>query len=213
MFDQASCGDTPNATFSPGSVDGPTPWPLPDGRWIDPCGLARALVSLSARQVKAMGLQTSGISGRPGSTSSASADLSASLANKLQARLGTAGSILYRQTWKRRTTPSGAPYWEHTASALHQSETDFSSWPRPTAQDAHGRDRHNQRNGSIILSFLGISRLHAGLTDEKGQLTPDHTAWVMGFPREWHLIAPTETRSSHKRQPLSSVLSSNQVKT
>ena len=213
MSGQASCEDLPSATFSPASADGPLPWPLPDGRWIDPCGLALALASLSARQVAAMGLQISGISGRPGSTSSASAALSASLANRLQAQLDTGGSILYRQTWRQRTTPSGVPYWEHTASALHPSETGFSSWPRPTAQDAHGRDRHNQMNGSVILSFLGISRLHTGLTDEKGQLTPDHTAWVMGFPREWHLIAPTETRSSRKRQRRSSGRSSNQVKT
>lgn len=204
MFDPQTSEDLPSAIFSPASADGPLPWILPDGREICPCGLALVLVSLSARQVKAMGLQISGISGRPGSTSSASADLTSSLASRLQAQLGTAGSILYRQTWKQRTTPSGALYWEHTASALHLSETDFSSWPRPTAQDAHGRDRHNQRNGSIILSFLGISRLHAGLTDEKGQLTPDHTAWVMGFPREWHLIAPTETRSCLKRRQRSS---------
>lgn len=200
MSDPANCADTPNATFSPASADGPLPWTLPDGREIDPCGLAAALANLSARQVAALGLQISGISGRPGSTSSASAALTSSLASRLQTQLGTAGSILYRQTWRQRVTPSGALYWEHTASGRPASETGFSSWPRPTVQDAHGRDRHNQKSGGVILSFLGISRLHKGLTDDRGQLTPDHTAWVMGFPREWHLIAPTETRSSRKRR-------------
>lgn len=199
-----TCADTPNVTFLQASADGPTPLILPDGREICPFGLVRALASLSHRQVKAMGLRTSGISGRRGSTSSASADLASSLANRLQAQFGTAGSTLFRQTWKQKATPSGALYWEHTASGHPSSETAFSSWPRPTVQDAHGRDRHNQRSGGVILSFLGVSRLHAELTDERGQLTPDHTAWAMGFPREWHSIVDMETRSSRKRRQRSS---------
>lgn len=147
MFDRENCADTHNATSLPGSVDGPTPWQLPDGRWIDPCGLARALASLSARQVKAMGLQTSGISGRRGSTSSASADLTSFLASRLQAQFGTGGSILYRQTWKQRTTPSGVPYLEHTASGHRTSGSDCIGWPTPCSQDgpkggpAQGPDR------------------------------------------------------------------------
>jgi hypothetical protein len=31
-------------------------------------------------------------------------------------------------------------------------------WPTPTVQDAHGRDRHNQKNGGVILSLLGQAR-------------------------------------------------------
>lgn len=31
-------------------------------------------------------------------------------------------------------------------------------WPTPTAQDANGRDRHNQRDGSVTLSLLGQAR-------------------------------------------------------
>ena len=31
-------------------------------------------------------------------------------------------------------------------------------WPTPTRQDACGRDRHNQRNGGVILSLLGEAR-------------------------------------------------------
>ena len=192
--------DMPSVTFLQASPDGPTPLILPDGREIDPCGLALALASLSHRQVKAMGLQTSGIFGLRGTTSSESASLQSSLASRLRQQFDSDGSILFRQTWKQKATPSGMRYWEHTASGRHQSAIGFSSWPRPTVQDAHGRDRHNQRNGKVILSLLGTARLHEGLTDSKGQLTPDHTAWVMGFPREWHSIAPTETPSSRKRR-------------
>lgn len=31
-------------------------------------------------------------------------------------------------------------------------------WPTPTLQDARGRDRHNQKDGSVILSLLGEAR-------------------------------------------------------
>lgn len=136
MFDQLSCEDLPNAIFSQASADGPLPLILPDGRAVCPFGLARALASLSARQVAAMGLRTSGISGRPGSTSSESAALSASLASKLRQQLGTAGSILYQQTWKQRATPSGALYWEHTASVHRISDSGCIGWRTPTAQDS-----------------------------------------------------------------------------
>lgn len=32
-------------------------------------------------------------------------------------------------------------------------------WPTPTAQDANGRDRHTQRDGSVTLSLLGQARI------------------------------------------------------
>ena len=101
-----SSDPTPNVISLLASQDGPTPWPLPDGRVIDPCGLAAALASLSPRQVKALGLTISGISGRPGSTSSASAALQSSLASRLPARL--TGSTLFKLTWRERATPFGA---------------------------------------------------------------------------------------------------------
>src|SRR5690606_14923886 len=102
-----TCAGTPNVISLPVSAAGPTPLTLPDGRVTDPCGLALALANLSARQVREMGLTISGISGRPGSPSSASATLQSSLANRLQAALPLDGSTLYRLTWKERATPSG----------------------------------------------------------------------------------------------------------
>ena len=128
-----TCADTPSVTSLRALADGPLPLILPDGREICPLGLVRALASLSHRQVKEMGLQTSGISGRRGSTSSASAALTSSLASRLQAQFGTAGSTLFRQTWKQKATPSGALYWEHTASGHRTSGSDCIGWPTPTS--------------------------------------------------------------------------------
>src|SRR5207342_2707843 len=127
--------DTPNVTFSRASVDGPTPLTLPDGRVIDPCGLALALASLSARQVKALGLRTSGIYGPPGSISSRSVSLQSSLESRLRARVQTLGSTLYTLTWKAWVTPSGVSRSRLRASALRTSETETTGWPTPTTRD------------------------------------------------------------------------------
>ena len=124
---------TPNITFLQDSGVGFTPLTLPDGRVIDPCGLALALASLSARQVKALGLRTSGIYGPPGSTLSASAALQSSLESRLQARLSMIGSTLYTLTWKAWVTPSGVSRSRLRASARRTSETAITGWPTPMA--------------------------------------------------------------------------------
>ena len=85
--------------------------------------------------------------------------------------------------------------------------------PTPTVQDAHGRDRHNQRNGSVILSLLGQVRrvptpcaqdaknstLPVSQRDRNsipgwllqtgsapgGALNPTWVEWLMGWPLGW----------------------------
>lgn len=134
-----SSDPSPNVISLPASQDGPTPWPLPGGRVIDPCGLAAALASLSPRQVKALGLTISGISGRPGSISSASADLQSSLESRLRARTQSLGSTLYTLTWKAWATPSGVSRSRLRASVRRTSEIEttgaVSAWPTPTTRD------------------------------------------------------------------------------
>lgn len=127
--------DTPSVTFLQDSGVGFTPLTLPDGRVIDPCGLALALASLSARQVKALGLRTSGIYGPPGSTSSRSAGLQSSLESRLQARLSMIGSTLYTLTWKAWVTPSGVSRSRLRASVRRTSATETTGWPTPTTRD------------------------------------------------------------------------------
>lgn len=164
-----SFADIPSATFSPASADGPTPLILPDGREICPFGLVRVLASLSARQVKDWGLQISGISGLRGSTSSASAVLTSCLASKLAQRFGTDGSILFRQTWKPKVTPSGQRYWEHTASAHRTSGSGFTSWPTPRANDAEKRGEiaPDPRNGMASAADIALPWATPSTRDHK----------------------------------------------
>ena len=93
MFAPPILPDLHSIIFSQGSADGLSPWPLPDGRQVDPRSLALALANLSAAQVKELGLATSGIYGPPGCTSSDSANLASSLASKLMQALELDGGI------------------------------------------------------------------------------------------------------------------------
>lgn len=159
----ATCAVIDSIIFSQGSAGGRLLWPLPDGRLIDPCGLAHALASLSARQVRELGLQTSGICGRPGSTSSRSADLQRSLESRLQARLSGRGSILFKLTWKAWATPSGVSRFRLRASALRTSEIERTGWPTPSATDHKGGYEGGRiRNGKLSTDRLDVCAQIAG---------------------------------------------------
>lgn len=108
-----------------------------DGTTHDLSGLDHVRASLSAQQVKALGLMTSGTYGRTGTTSFASAALQSSLANRLRAKTASVGSILYRLTWKERVTPLGRAICALRASAVPTSVSDstLSGWPTPMARD------------------------------------------------------------------------------
>lgn len=129
------CEDSRNATSLPELASGLIPCGSPDGLTINQSGQAPARASLSARQAKVMGLLTSGTFGPTSSTSSASAGLSMSLANRLQQVTLTHGSTLYKQTWKEWDTPSGLCRLRQRASVLRTSENELIGWPSPLASN------------------------------------------------------------------------------
>lgn len=136
----ATCKDSPSAIGSQALRDGLSRLISQAGRGTGPSGPVVAPVSLSARQAKEAGLLTSGTSGRPGTTSSASAALQSSLENNLRARMPYAGGILYKLTWKTRTTPAGWPICALRAWPLRISASVFTGWPTPQARDHKGAD-------------------------------------------------------------------------
>jgi site-specific DNA-cytosine methylase len=82
-----TCEDSRSATSSPGSASGATRYVL--AGWDDSTDLFGPVpvrANLSATQAKALGLLTSGTSGRRSSTSSPSASLQSSLESRLRAR-------------------------------------------------------------------------------------------------------------------------------
>jgi len=137
-----SSGSSPSATSSLASVFGPELSVWLTGLTREECGQVAALVSLSPRQAKALGLLTSGTSGPRSTTSSQSAALQSSLASRLPARTASSGSTLYALTWKARATPAGQPICALRASARRTSDKDSGGleqgWPTPSARDYKG---------------------------------------------------------------------------
>jgi hypothetical protein len=213
--------DIPNATFLQGLGDGPWHFVLPDGRTVDQHGVAAALASLSARQVKALGLTTSGIYGPPGSTSSRSVDLQSSLASRLQARLSTLGSTLYTLTWKAWVTPSGVSRSRLRASVRRTSATERTGLVTPTVRDwkdtpgmtaqRDGKDRVDQLPRQAYLcgwptptvgnamgsqSCEGMSATGRMLDGRKVSVALPHVATFAGWPTLTASLADKGVRST-----------------
>lgn len=132
MLHPEICEASHSVTSSQGSESGVMHCVRQDGVMIDQSGQEAAHASLSARQAKELGLMTSGTYGHLSSGSSKSADLSTSLANRLQLVTQMRGSTLYKQTWKEWVTPSGLRRLRQRASVRRTSEKERTGWPTPT---------------------------------------------------------------------------------
>lgn len=264
--------DTPSATSSPASEDGPTLYDWLNGPATVPSGPDPARVNLSARQAKALGLLTSGTCGLRGIGWSDSAGRTLSLANRLQ-RL-CSGGIWYRQTWKWKATPLGRRLLAHIASAHRTSDSASTGWP--TTRMADGEKNVRSLEGSLseiarkggpqdlnqaaclatwptpmagtpaqkgyneagntdysrkvvdlcawptptpttrdhkdgasdgIAPINGLLGRTAWLTAEMGsggQLNPEHSRWLMGYPPAWGFCGGTAMQSFQTRQRRSS---------
>ncbi len=154
MYEQKTLPGFDEYTCSPDAAAGNSPCDSPDGT-TGKSGRGVALANRTAPSAKGSGTQTRETSGPSSSGSSASAALSASLANRCQALLATAGSMEYRQTWRQKATPSGRLYWAHTASAGRTSGSGCTGWPTPMEHDGtHGaRSEASAKKGSGCLHW------------------------------------------------------------
>ena len=189
----------PNAISLPESASGATPCALLNGPTTGPFGQALAPASLLASQALGAALPTNGTCGPRGSISSASANLELFLVSRLKQRLDTAGSTLFKLTWKQKDTPAGRSVSLLRVSKRPIFDNAFGSWPTPNAnEDAAGSLRGKMQ---WMLTHEAKSRDLVGYEAGK-QLNPALARWLMGLPPAWDDCAPTATPSSRKpRKP------------
>ena len=135
MLEPVILPDTCSAISSPDSAAGATPCALPDGPRTDLFGRAVAPANLSVPLARKKAPPMIGISGLPGSISSASADLTLSLVSRLKQRLTTDGSTLFSLIWKAKATPAGRLVSRLAASGRRTLGKDFGLWQTPKALD------------------------------------------------------------------------------
>ena len=142
---------------------------------------------------------TSGTFGPTSSISSASADLSMSLANKLQAVTQTHGSTLYKQTWKEWDTPSGLCRLRQRASARRTSESGPTGWPTPTASSVTGAGTSGRQGGMNIQTAAMMTGWPTPTTIDNNQVrgpgaaanAPNRGSTLGGAARMVGWVTPT----------------------
>lgn len=202
---QAISTDLPNATSLQASEDGLVPFALWDGKTPGPHGPPPCHASRSPQVGNGVANSTVDTSGLISTGSSRSASLALSLANKLKERLDFDGLTVYVQIWKRRRTPLGRLYWEHTASVPRTFDKGYTGYRFPTigANEFRGTSR-KRFVGS--LHFRG-AKMAEGLRiceDDPTYLNPWFAACVMGFPMEWQVCMDTAMQSFPKSRRSSS---------
>ena len=138
MLRQTTFEDTLSATFSQESAAGLPLSVAPVSPTLNRSGQDLARASRTRRRGSVKATPTPETSGQTSTGLSASAALCERLASKCHQLLVTVGSMEYRQTWKRKVTPAGRWYWEHTARAGLTSDSGSIGWPSPTSSDTTG---------------------------------------------------------------------------
>ncbi len=133
-----SFDSTPSATSLQALEAGHTPCDWPGGPTTDLFGQALAPVSRSAPRASSVAATMSATYGLRSSTSSASAALAASLANRLPVLLDSRGSITFALIWKAQATPQRRQICALQARGHRTSDSAFTGWPTPNACDHQG---------------------------------------------------------------------------
>lgn len=148
------------------------------GEMIGEFGPAAVHASLSPQQAKALGLMTSGICGPHGTTSLSSAALQSSLESRLQARMPLSGGILFKLTWKQRTTPQGRRICALRASVPRTSDSDCGGRGTPTKDEAGGTAEQFLARKAALDGACGVSLAALNL---QAQLA----SWPTAAARDW----------------------------
>lgn len=113
---------------------------------------------------------------------------------------GTAEQFLAR---KQKAMESGAKLGVSLTSLSLQAQ--LAGWPTPTSCSPatenynEAGDSCNSRKTRLLVSGETPTGSPAP-TEERGQLSPEHSRWLIGLPAEWGNFAPTATRSARRSQ-------------
>jgi len=172
MSDQPTLPGMTSATSSQESPGGPLPSNSPAGPTIGPYGQGVAHARASRRRASGAAATIPGICG-PSSAdslqnasllwSSASKSLPVTPSGRLQARLGAViirrlqpyGSMVYKQAWKVRVTPSGFTFLAHTALGRTTSGSGCTGWPSPNAGPQNDTDTQWEARRAICKERHG----------------------------------------------------------
>ena len=190
-YEQLTLPGMVSATSSPASAGGPVLCASPGSATTPTSGPSRVRASRSRSPAAAPASTTNATFGPSPSSSSPSAFLQSSLANRLRARLASRGSPLYALTWNELAMPSGPPILQRRASVRRTSGNACSSaqsgYPTPTANDATGSDYAyaGGDHAKIVLKLGGVAKL-------TGYPTPTARDWRDG--RSTAAMASTASR-------------------
>lgn len=194
---------TRNATSLQVLESGPSLFVEPDGQMTFLYGPQVARASLTARQVKELGLPMSVTFGQPFTTSPESDSLAESLASKFLERLGTAGLISSKATWKRQATPSGRYVLALMSPVSLSKDREFTLLPSISAREWRDRSQAQilarlDRGDGVAKRICRLSsQLHS--SPEVVGLNPLFAAWLMNLPQAWGHCMPSETPSTLRR--------------
>ena len=146
-----------NVISSQASVDGVLHFDSQDGQTIDLSGRVahhvNPLVLLESSSVKKM----NDTSGPCSSISLVNSNLQQFLVSKLQVQLKQSGSMIYKLTWKKKTTPRGWSYSQLAASVHRIKGNDSGSYPTPSTRDHKGGYKGGRiRNGKLSTDTLDV---------------------------------------------------------
>ena len=195
MFGPTTCEDSPNATSSLAAGSGRSRSGSPVGPTTDQRGQPAPPAPVSAQQAKASGLATLATCGQKWNDSPASIALQSSLESRLLQRLDTAGSTLFKLTWRRSITPLGRRFLERAVSVRRTSGSGCTSWPTP---DAHpempnsstnrGADHGGERPRQTVQGLGPAAQLTAWASPKtrdfkSASCTPEIMEKQMAHPR------------------------------
>ena len=185
------------------------------------CRMLDELATSYAANAIINGLPTPGTYGRKCGDLSARDALDTFLENRLRVATAKLGSPLFELRWKYSDMTLGPQVLTLRASVRRTSGKDCFSWGTPNTMDhlksVNWEERKKKGGCSNVRDQAAMTPALAGsgptpsglpvATEKEGQLKPEHSRWLMGYPKEWDDFVPTEMRLSRRSRRNSSARS------